>query len=158
MRTALLFSVVAFALALPLAAKDSLGVYSSWAAFRDGAQPRCYAIAKPRGNRPGSFASVATWPKQGLRNQVHLRLSRVVGDKGATVRIGERSFVLATLGRDAWAQDSRMDAAIVAASRSATRMTVTARDSSGRRFTDRYNLAGAATAIDAAVVGCAQLS
>lgn len=144
------------ALALPASAKDSLGVYSDWAAFRDAEQPRCYAIAKPRSGE-GSFASVATWPKRSLRNQVHLRLSRVVGDKGATLRIGEQRFVLPTLGRDAWAADSRMDAAIVAALRSATRMTVTGRDTNGRRFTDRYNLAGAATAIDAAVVGCANL-
>ncbi len=156
MRRPVLLLAIA-AIAFPVSAKDSLGVYSSWAAFRDTGEPRCYAIAKPRGNRPGSFASVATWPKQGLRNQVHLRLSRVVGDEGATLRIGDRSFVLATLGRDAWAQDSRMDAAIVAAARSASRMTVTARDGNGRRFTDRYDLAGAATAMDAAVVGCARL-
>ncbi|MEL6529568.1 MAG: invasion associated locus B family protein [Pseudomonadota bacterium] len=153
----LALSLTLAAFALPLAAKDSLGVYSSWAAFRDTEQPRCYAIAKPRGGRAATFASVATWPKQGLRNQVHLRLSRVVGDSGATLRVGDRRFAVPTLGRDAWAQDSRMDAAIVAALRSATRMSITARDSSGRRFTDRYDLAGAATAIDAAVVGCASL-
>jgi len=145
------------ALTLPVAAKDSLGVYSSWAAFRDTEQPRCYAIARPRGGRSATFASIATWPKQGLRNQIHLRLSRVVGDKGATLRIGDRRFAVPTLGRDAWAKDGRMDAAIVAALRSATSMSITARDTNGRRFTDRYNLAGAATAIDASVVGCASL-
>ncbi len=145
------------ALALPAAAKDSLGVYSSWAAFRDADQPRCYAIAKPRSGRSATFASIATWPKQGLRNQVHLRLSRVVGDIGATLRVGDRRFAVPTLGRDAWAKDSRMDAAIVAALRSSTRMSITARDTNGRRFTDRYDLAGAATAIDAAVVGCASI-
>lgn len=143
------------AISQPALAKDSLGVYSSWAAFRDEDQSRCYAIAKPRSGLSATFASIATWPKQGLRNQLHIRLSRVVGDKGATLRIGDRRFSIPTLGRDAWAQDGRMDAAIVAALRSATRMSVTARDESGRRFTDRYDLAGAATAIDAAVVGCA---
>ena len=152
----LAFSIALVALAVPASAKDSLGVYSDWAAFRDPGQPRCYAIAKPRSGSD-SFASIATWPKQGLRNQVHLRLSRVVGDKGATLRIGDRRFVLPTLGRDAWAADSRMDAAVVAALRSATRMSVTGRDTNGRRFTDRYNLEGVATAIDAAVVGCANL-
>jgi len=134
------------ALTLPVAAKDSLGVYSSWAAFRDTEQPRCYAIARPRGGPSATFASM-----------VHLRLSRVVGDKGATLRIGDRRFAVPTLGRDAWAKDGRMDAAIVAALRSATSMSITARDTNGRRFTDRYNLAGAATAIDASVVGCASL-
>jgi hypothetical protein len=31
---------------------------------------------------------------------------------------------------------------------------VTATDSAGRRFTDRFGLKGAATAMDAATVGC----
>ena len=48
-----------------------------------------------------------------------------------------------------------MDAAIVAAMRSASRMTVASRGSNGARFSDRYSLSGAATAMDAAVVGCA---
>jgi hypothetical protein len=49
-----------------------------------------------------------------------------------------------------------MDAAIVAAVRSAATMSVSARDAVGKRFTDRYSLAGAATAMDAATVGCAR--
>ena len=69
--------------------------------------------------------------------------------------IGSERFTLAASGRNAWAQDARMDASIVAALRSAIRMSVSARDEQGRRFTDRYDLAGVATAIDAAVVGCA---
>ncbi|MEM7666653.1 MAG: invasion associated locus B family protein [Pseudomonadota bacterium] len=147
------------ALALPISAKDSLGVYSNWAAFRDADTPRCYAIAKPRGNRPESYASVATWPRQGVRGQVYFRLSRAArSDRGATLRIGERTFALVVDGSSAWAQDKSMDAAIVAALRSATTMRVTGSSSSGRRFTDRYDLAGAATAIDAATVACASLS
>ena len=34
-------------LAAPLAAKDSLGVFTDWGAFRDASVPRCYAIAIP---------------------------------------------------------------------------------------------------------------
>lgn len=135
--------------ALPLEAKDLLGVYSSWAAFRDAKGPRCYAIAKPRSGK-GS-ASVATWPSQKVRNQVHFRLPRDAGDKGANLIVGERRFALATRGANAWAQDKAMDAAIVAAMRSASTMRIT-----GNGFSERYSLAGAATAIDAAVVGCAR--
>ena len=149
-----LFVAIAASLALPAFAKDSLGVYSSWAAFRDAESPRCYAIAKPRSGG-SSYASIATWPQQRIRNQVHLKLARSAGNKGASLKVGDRSFALATKGRNAWAQDKRMDAAIVAALRSASTMTITARDTNGRRFSERYNLAGAATAIDAAVVGCA---
>lgn len=145
------------ALAAPLAAKDSLGVYSNWAAFRDDSPQRCYAIAQPRspsGNSP--FASVATWPSANIRSQLHMRLSRSV-DEGAdvTLSVGERRFDLAANGRNAWAKDAAMDAAIIAAMRSASGMSVAGRGSDGRRFNDRYDLSGAATAMDAALVGCA---
>jgi hypothetical protein len=39
-------------LAAPLAARESLGVYDSWAAFKDASPARCYAIAKAQGSPP----------------------------------------------------------------------------------------------------------
>lgn len=145
------------ALAAPANARDSLGVYSDWAAFRDDSPSRCYAIAKPRGTNPsGSFASVATWPDKGLRGQLHFRLSRETGEQAtARLTVGDTEFELVTNGRNAWARDNAMDAAIIAAMRSAPRMTIAARESNGARFSDRYSLAGVATAMDASVVGCA---
>ena len=70
--------------------------------------------------------------------------------------IGGTRFVLAGGGGDAWAQDKAMDAAIVAGMRSARSMTVSSRDARGRRFSDTYVLEGAATAMDAATLGCAR--
>ena len=66
--------------AAPLAAKDSLGVFDDWGAFRDPGVPRCYAIAMPE-RRSGAgdyhaYASVGTWPRREVRGQVHVRLSR----------------------------------------------------------------------------------
>jgi hypothetical protein len=162
-RPALFFGVLA-ALAAPLAAKDSLGVFSDWAAFRDIEGPRCYAIAKaePVGPRTTAardyqpYVSVGTWPQRGVRNQLHLRLSREMA-RGASInlRIGGRNFALTGGGGDAWAADQTMDAAIIAAMRSADNMRVTSITTSGGRFTDTYRLSGAATAIDAATLGCA---
>jgi len=158
----LTFCLLAAGLAMPLAAKDSLGVFSDWGAFRDPSVPRCYAIAMPQANKAAReyqpFASIGTWPKRNLRNQLHLRLSRRVSPAGTiSLRVGNQSFDLAGGGGDAWAQDRKMDAAIVAAMRSAGAMTVTARGRDGRSFSDSYSLAGAATAMDAATVGCAKL-
>ncbi|MEM1051411.1 MAG: hypothetical protein AAGI28_04875 [Pseudomonadota bacterium] len=143
--------------ATPLSARESLGVYVNWAAFRDDAPSRCYAIAKPiRSSDAGTFASIATWPDRNLRGQLHIRLSRQVRDDAETeLTVGERKFELITKGRNAWAKDNAMDTSIIAAMRSATRMSVAARANNGVRFTDRYNLAGAATAMDASIVGCA---
>ncbi|MEL6486601.1 MAG: invasion associated locus B family protein [Pseudomonadota bacterium] len=142
-----------------MSAKDSLGVFSEWAAFRDVETPRCYAIAQATSERePRGYASIGTWPARQVRGQLHLHLSRAV-KSGARVRlsVGNQRFDLMAQGRDAWAEDKAMDAAIIAAMRSATRMSVSARASSMRRFTDRYSLDGAATAMDAAVVGCSEL-
>jgi hypothetical protein len=142
----------------PLAARDSLGVFGDWGAFRDPSVPRCYAIAVPQAAPAGRspFASIGTWPDRGVRGQVHVRLSRTTAAGGAlSLTIGQQRFALIGAGVDAWAQDRRMDAGIVAAMRSAATMTVSGRDTSGKRFTDRYSLAGAATAMDAATIGCA---
>ncbi len=138
-------------LAAPLAARESLGVYDSWAAFRDAKPARCYAIAKAQGAPPApAYATVSMWPARKVRGAVHFVLSR---EATGTVRlaIGDKRFDLVAKGRNAWGPDARTDAAIVAALRAGTRMSV-----SGEGFTDRYTLAGAATAIDAAVVGCAK--
>ncbi len=137
-------------LATPAAARDNLGVFGRWAAFRDARPARCYAIAEPV--RPVSssarwrpFASIATWPGR-ARNQVHIRL-RQARPAGARVllQVGRQRFPLLVGGADAWAPNPQMDAAIVAAMRSADRLYVGG---------DAYPLKGAATAIDAALIGC----
>ncbi|HEU4650562.1 MAG TPA: invasion associated locus B family protein [Croceibacterium sp.] len=164
MQTRVAFVILAL-IASPLAAKDSLGVFGQWGAFRDPQVPRCYAIAAAdpdrrtaRYRQHAPFASVGTWPKRGVRGQLHVRLSRTLASASAiALSVGGQRFALTGGGGDAWARDARMDAAIVAAMRSAEAMWVSARDSAGRRFTDRYDLDGAATAMDAATVGCARL-
>jgi len=155
----LVVATALLALAAPLAAKDSLGVFGDWGAFRDPQVPRCYAIAAAENARSGApFASVGTWPKRQVRGQLHVRLSRPTPPSASiALNVGGQRFALAGGGGDAWARDRRMDAAIVAAMRSAGSMSVTARDRLGNRFTDRYSLAGAATAMDAATVGCARI-
>jgi hypothetical protein len=168
MKTWVAFVILALIAASPLAAKDSLGVFGEWGAFRDPQVPRCYAIAaaepearlrstqNTREHAP--FASIGTWPKRGVRGQLHLRLSRnLAASPRIVLAIGAQRFALAGGGGDAWAKDRTMDAAVVAAMRSAGSMSVSATNRAGRRFTDRYSLEGAATALDAATVGCARI-
>jgi len=159
-----ILAIVLLLCAAPAAARDSLGVFGQWGAFRDPAVPRCYAIAmaeEPRRSEKREqqpYASVGTWPKRGVRGEVHVRLSRAVAQGAAiSLRLGGRYFALTGSGTDAWSKDRTMDAAIVAAMRSAQSMAVYSRDRTGRRITDRYVLQGAATALDAATVGCARV-
>lgn len=158
---ALVLIALAAPLAAPLAAKDTLGVFSDWGAFRDPAVPRCYAIAVPAAIRDerefDPFVTIGNWPRRNLRGQVHFRLSRQLAAGAAiTLQIGGRSFRLTGGGGDAWAQDRTMDAAILAAMRSASSMVIRATDTRGRRFASTYSLAGAATAMDAATLACAR--
>lgn len=145
--------------ATPALARDALGVFGSWAAFRDAQVPRCYAIAMAepsalqRDYQP--YADVAWWPRQGLRGQVHFRLSRKLRPGAPiTLLLGGQRIPLTGGGGDAWAADGRGDAAIVAAMRSAGQMVINARDAGGRGFSNTWKLQGAATAMDAAAVGC----
>ena len=158
-----LLSLAALALAAsPLSAKDSLGVFGQWGAFRDGEVPRCYAIAvaeesrNRRDHQP--YATVGTWPRRGIRGQVHFRLSRELSQRPRVrLAIGARRFDLTGGGSEAWAVNAQDDAAIIAAMRAGSALYVSATDNRGNRFTDRYSLQGAATALDAASVGCSRL-
>jgi hypothetical protein len=160
-RLVLSYALLALA-ATPALARDALGMFGSWGAFRDPQTPRCYAIAMAapstmqRDFQP--FASVGWWPKSGVRGQIHFRLSRRL-QPGALVSlsIGGQRIGLVGGGADAWAADKGGDAAVIAAMRSAREMVINARDASGRGFTNSYTLEGAATALDAAALGCAQL-
>lgn len=159
--------LVAVALAMagagttPLYARDSLGLYATWGAFRDPVAPRCYAIAMAEPSRQQRdyqpFAAVGTWPRRGIRNQIHFRLSRALADNPRIVlTIGDQRFTLVGGGGDAWAATNEDNAAIVAAMRSAPRMGVSASDRRGRRFSNVWPLAGAASAMDAAAIGCSR--
>lgn len=156
-----LLGLAAAALAVPALARDSLGVFGNWAAFRDPQVPRCYAIAVPdpsdrqRDQQP--YASVGVWPKRGVRGQVYFRLSRrLSAHSPAHLAVGGTHFDLVAGQAEAWAADKGMDAGIVAAMRSASTMVITARAADGRVFRDFYQLDGAASALDAAALGCAQ--
>jgi hypothetical protein len=155
------FSMLLAGLATPADARDALGVFGSWGAFRDVRPLRCFAIAEPAVRRKGDwrpFASIGVWPGSGVRRQLHLRLRYPrSAEAKVTLSLGDRRIELVGGGVDAWAADPRGDAAIVAAMRSAPTMTVSVRDPQGRDFYDSYELRGAATAIDAAALACARL-
>ncbi|MFM9827554.1 MAG: hypothetical protein ACKVOB_02260 [Sphingomonas sp.] len=150
---------IALVSAAPAAARDSLGVFDRWAAFRDAAPLRCYAISVPV--RSGSngrwrpFAAIGNWPERGQHGQLHIRLSQERRQNAQlTLSVGDRRFALVAGDADAWAPDARTDAAIIAAIRSSRSMSVEGLARSGAPFADTYALRGAATAIDAAALGC----
>lgn len=154
---------VALALALSVAgppafARDSLGIFDNWGAFRDAEPARCFAIAEPVEDSKGAwrpFASVAHWPDKRIRGQLHIRLSRERRETADIfLTVGDRRWRLKPGRYDAWAPSARHDAFIIAKMRAARSMSISSVDINGMPFADTYRLKGAATAIDAAALGC----
>lgn len=157
----LALSMVAPGMPGPALARDSLGMYGDWGAFRDPGVPRCYAIAMARPStlrrdyQP--YATIGTWPARGVRNQVHFRLSRkMAADSRIRLNIAGKRYELTGGGGDAWASDAQANAAIITDMRAHDTMTVSATGADGRRFSNTWALNGAASAIDAALLGCAR--
>lgn len=159
---AILLSLASFSVAsAPAQAKDRLGIYQNWAAFKDAATPRCYAIASPKqrvsgSTRPGYF-SVGFWPRKNVAHQIYVNLSRDRSSNSSiTVSVGGRRFRLSASQTGGWARDRRMDLAIIAAMRSSASLSVESIGRDGRAIVDAYSLRGAPSAIDAAALGCAK--
>lgn len=137
-----------------------LGIFSTWGAFRDAAPLHCYAIATPEGGQRGSwrsFAAVGVWPAQHISGQVHFRLREPRAPRSPIRLIfGDRSFALVAASIDAWAPNPQADAAIIAAMRGGNSFRIAWISTEGRDRSDGYLLKGAATAIDAAALGCAR--
>jgi hypothetical protein len=159
MRAITILSVVLapFFLAIPVLAKERLGAYQAWAAFKDPEIPRCYAIGAPdETNGARGYISISFWPKQGVTHKIYVRLSRErSSNSGITITAGGRRFALLPDGNGGWGKDRAMDLAIIAAIRASQSLSVQSSGRNGGNIIDAYALRGAASAIDAAALGCA---
>jgi hypothetical protein len=147
-------------IAAPVVARDTLGIFDGWGAFRDAAPRRCFAIAEPVDAASGAwrpFASIANWPDKRIRGQVHIRLSRERrGDAKVMLTIDDRRWRMTSGKYDVWSLSARHDAFIITKMRAGRSMSISSVAASGGGFADTYRLKGAATAIDAAALGCVQ--
>lgn len=139
-------------------AREALGIFDGWGAFHDENPYRCFAIAEPVDKSDGKwrpFASVSHWPDRNVRSQLHIRLSKEHRPSADVIlTVGERRWRLVAGRYDAWAPSPRHDAFIIAKMRAARSMSISSVATDGRAFADTYRLKGAATAIDAAALGC----
>jgi hypothetical protein len=132
----------------------------SWAAIDRGnacvALTRAVRIAAK--GKVQASAGFSFTPDRRRWGEFHARLSHLPRP-GSTVilTVGEQPFLLVVGNGWAWSRGPLQEQAIIAAARNAGGMRVEGRDLGGGRFADRYELAGAPTAIDAAAARCASL-
>lgn len=156
------FLVPALALAAaapPAEAAQVLFAGGSWAAIDFGrrCEARSRALSAKRDTEP--VAGFAFDRGGGRQGQFYVRLSRPARPGASVIAsIGSEPFLLIGKGQWAWSKAGQQQRAMLDAARYSGGMRVESRDQSGRRIVDRYLLAGAATAIDAAAAACAQPS
>jgi hypothetical protein len=127
-----------------------------WAAIAFG--NRCEARSRPLWFKPETqpYAGFAFDRAGRPRGVFYVHLGRPARG-GATViaTIDNQPFLLAGKGEWAWSANAAQQQAILTAARYGQHMRIDSRDLGGRRIVDRYDLSGAATAIDAAAAACA---
>lgn len=135
-------------------------IYSggAWAAIDRGST--CEALARSaRVAAKGKVQAIAGFTFSADRRrwgEFHARLRRVPRPNASVMlKAGNQPFLLVARGDWAWSSGPLQEQAIMAAVRGGGWMSIEARDTAGRRFTDYYALDGAATAIDAAAARCA---
>ena len=131
-----------------------IGVAGSWAAIDRTSS--CEALTQsPFRSRGQAVAGFRFTPDRRQWGQFHVALSRPARDGSSVMlEIGRQPFLLVARGKDAWSRGTAQDEAIIEALRSAPSMRVSARSATGSRFTDRFEVRGAATAIDMAAARC----
>jgi hypothetical protein len=149
-------AILLFALAAPASAAQLLFAGGQWVALDRGgtceAASRSVRIAlKGKVQARAGFAFDGT-----RRGQFFAQLSQVPRAGSAVLlTVGDRPFLLVSRGDWAWSRDPGQEAAMIAAVRAAGGMRIQSRNGAGGRFTDRYLLDGAPTAIDSAAARCA---
>lgn len=155
-----LIGFLSLALATPAQAeRATLGVYSSWGAFRENAVRRCYAISEPaRRSAAGNwkpYVSILFWPERGVRSQFHFRFRYRRSAKAPVILVlGTMRVPLVASGSDAWAPTRAIDMQIAHAIRGGQSMRLEMRTEKGTAVSELYALQGVASAMDAAVLGC----
>jgi len=127
-----------------------------WAAidFGQRCEARSMALWPKRDTKP--YAGFA-FDRSGTRHgQFYVHLSRTARNGASIIAtIGSTPYLLAGKGQWAWSRGQAQQQALLEAARYGQSMRVESRDQRGSRIVDRYLLANAATAIDAAAAACA---
>jgi hypothetical protein len=147
------FPLLVLLLATPAMAKDSLGLFGDWGAFKQ--RGTCYATtasaSDAQGRKAPAFLTVTLWA--GNRSpQVMVGLG--TNAKSAKLSAGGQGFTPSIRGDAAWMPDSKGDALLIQALSASSSATVSLISPRNNRLTDRYSLKGFNDAWRAVQSGC----
>ena len=154
----LLLALTAAAPAPRIMAPRVIAAAGRWAALAGAGQCDAASLSLLPASKVRALGRASlTFDGRARGGQFTAALSQPVASGSAMLVIDDEPFLLVARGATAWSRGPQQEAAIIAAIRDATRMRIEGRSVRGARFIDRYALAGAPTAIDAAAACAAGL-
>ncbi len=137
----------------PAQARDSLGVFGDWGAFKQ--RGSCYATtastSAAQGRKGPAYLTVTLWA--GSRApQVMVGLGTAA--RSARLSAGGQGFTPSVRGDAAWMPDSQGDALLLQALLASSSASVSMVSPRGNRLTDRFSLKGLSEAWAAAKAAC----
>ncbi len=116
----------------------------------------CYIYAAPEKSeaakkvkRDPIYLMITHWPGRKVRGQISTIIGYPFKDESmATISVDGKDFELYTVGDMAWTDKDETDAAILAAMKQGTSLSVKGTSSRGTVTADTYSLAGISAAMD----------
>ncbi|WP_105439303.1 invasion associated locus B family protein [Neorhizobium sp. T25_13] len=161
------FALAVFALAAigpasanarPGSAPTMIKTFGAWGLYSYSTDGRkhCYALSTPQEARPANvdhgnnYILVAPDPRAGSYYPQAVMGYDILGGSEITVAVDGRNFSMTSKGNSAWTKNAIDDAALVAAMKSGSSMTLSAISKRGTRTNYKYALAGITAALTAA--------
>lgn len=161
-KSALALALV-LAMGLPAVAQSArvLGDFRDWSSYAadDGSGTICFAMTKPKSSDPAVDAQAYLYITNRPGEDVAGEFNVVAGytfqtGSVATVSVGGQSFALFTQGDAAWLDDSGQSAALAAAIRAGSSLTIQGTNAAGAQVIQNYSLSGATAAQQAIGAEC----
>ncbi|SFV37570.1 hypothetical protein SAMN05216456_2991 [Devosia crocina] len=161
----LLALALAVAAVSPAAAQSArvLGDFRDWSSYAadDGSGTICFAMTRPKSTEPSSAAGsdayvyVTNRPGEDVVSEFNVVAGYTFQTGSlASVSVGGQSFALFTQGDAAWLDDAGQSAALAAAIRAGSTLSVEGTNATGARVVQSYSLSGATAAQQAIGAEC----
>jgi hypothetical protein len=159
----LLACALVLAASLPATAQSArvLGDFRDWASYAadDGSGTICFAMSRPKSSEPAIDGAAYLYITNRPGEDVSSEFNVVAGytfqtGSVATVSIGGQNFNLFTQGDAAWLDDAGQSAALAAAIRAGSTLTIQGTNAAGSRVIQNYSLSGATAAQQAVGAEC----
>ena len=137
--------------------------FKDWSTFmHDGPDGRlCFAVSQPKDFEPKSvqrgdvYFYVSSWPKDGVANEVSVKIGyEFAKDTTTVITIGSSTFQLFNNGDKAFVESPATERQLVDAMRRGSRMTIKGTSSRGTTTTDTYSLSGITAALRSVTQSC----